>query len=212
MNNSQSKKRGRKAAQKTESPEPALEAEDIELGDPTLNIECEVDILGPDQAAEAAYKEAVSNAQPIVPTVPQQENLAQRKAANTWIRQHLSGLFTANQVDAAVAKVIGVELATIRRWKVAFGWSKRLENTRLEERAEEQVVLYLKNEKMENDSIDTILKYINYVKSLPAGEILPGHVTAMMKLVDFAQKNKDKLKPPDPMTTATGISLTIQND
>ena len=139
-----------------------------------------------------------------------EESLQQRKAFQVWYRQHVSGLFKAEQVDAAVAKAMGNEIGTIRRWKMQFGWAKRLENIKKEEKAEEKVLLYAKNEAVEQDSLDVVLRYLAYIRSLAAADLQPHHVSMMMKLVEFAQKNKDKMDPPGQMMSAAGVSLTIQ--
>jgi len=139
-----------------------------------------------------------------------EESKEQRKAFQVWYRQHVSGLFKAEQVDASVAKAMGNEIGTIRRWKMQFGWAKRLENIKKEEKAEEKVLLYAKNEAVEQDSLDVVLRYLAYIRSLAAADIQPHHVSMMMKLVEFAQKNKDKMDPPGQMMSAAGVSLTIQ--
>lgn len=142
----------------------------------------------------------------------QEETKDQRRAFLIWYRQHLSGLFKAEQVDAAVAKVLKVEIGTIRRWKTIFGWAKRLDTLKKEEKAEEQVLLYAKNEEIEQESLNILLRYLNHIKSLAPADIMPGHVSMMMKLVDFSQKNKDKMNPPSDTMSASGVSLTIHQD
>jgi len=141
-----------------------------------------------------------------------EESKEQRKAFQIWYRQHLSGLFKAEQVDAAVAKAIGREIGSIRRWKTQFGWSKRLENLKKEEKAEEKLLLFAKNEAIEHDSLDVVLRYLEYIRSLASADIQPHHVSTMMKLVEFAQKNKDKMDPPGQTLNTSGVSLTIQQN
>jgi hypothetical protein len=141
-----------------------------------------------------------------------EETLSQKKAFQIWYRQHVSGLFRSDQVDAAVAKAVGKEIGSIRRWKTTFGWSKRMENLKKEEKAEEKLLLYSKNEAIEQDSLDVVLKYLAYIRSLAINELQEHHVAMMMKLVEFAQKNKDKMDPPGQALSATGVSLTIQQN
>jgi len=141
-----------------------------------------------------------------------EESKAQQKAFQVWYRQHLSGLFKSDQVDASVAKAMGNEIGTIRRWKTTFGWAKRLENLKKEEKAEEKLLLYAKNEAVEHDSLDVVLRYLAYIRSLAAADLQPHHVSMMMKLVEFAQKNKDKMDPPGQTMSASGVSFTIQQD
>jgi hypothetical protein len=139
-----------------------------------------------------------------------EESKDQRKAFQVWYRQHVSGLFRAEQVDAAVAKAMGNEIGTIRRWKTQFGWAKRLENLKKEEKAEEKLLLYAKNEAVEHSSLDIVLRYLAYIQSLAPADLQPHHVSMMMKLVEFSQKNKDKMDPPGQTMSAAGVSLTIQ--
>jgi len=141
-----------------------------------------------------------------------QEGREQKKAFQVWYRQHLSGLFKAEQVDTAVAKACGYEVGTIRRWKIMFGWAKRLDNLKKEEKAEEKVLLYAKNEAIEHESLNQLLRYLSHVQSLAPADLLPGHISMMMKLVDFAQKNKDKMDPPETVMSASGVSLTIHQE
>jgi hypothetical protein len=141
-----------------------------------------------------------------------EESKEQRKAFQVWYRQHVSGLFKSEQVDAAVAKAMGNEIGTIRRWKMQFGWAKRLENLKKEEKAEDKILLYAKNEAVEHDSLDVVLRYLAYIRSLAAADIQPHHVSTMMKLVEFSQKNKEKMDPPGQTMSAAGVSLTIQQN
>lgn len=151
-----------------------------------------------DARMEARYKE--------------EESLGQKKAFQIWYRQHVSGLFRSDQVDAAVARAVGKEIGSIRRWKTTFGWSKRLENLKKEEKAEEKLLLYSKNEAIEQDSLDVVLRYLAYIRSLSITDLQEHHVAMMMKLVEFAQKNKDKMDPPGQALSAAGVSLTIQQN
>jgi hypothetical protein len=141
-----------------------------------------------------------------------EESKDQRKAFQIWYRQHLSGLFKSDQVDAAVARAMGNEIGTIRRWKTQFGWAKRLENLKKEEKAEEKLLLYAKNDAVEHDSLDVVLRYLAYIRSLASADLQPHHVSMMMKLVEFSQKNKDKMDPPAQTMSASGVSLTIQQN
>ena len=183
------------------------------------------EVIGPDGSIEPSAFEmelVEKNRQEVIPAMSgdartlmkakQEESKDQRRAFQIWYRQHLSGLFKADQVDAAVAKVMNVEIGTLRRWKIMFGWAKRLENLKKEEKAEERVLLFAKNEAIEHKSLDVLLAYLNHVKSLAPADILPHHVSMMMKLVDFSQKNKDKMDPPDQTMQAGGVSLTIHQD
>ena len=87
-----------------------------------------------------------------------------------------------------------------------------MENLKKEEKAEEKLLLYSKNEAIEQDSLDVVLKYLAYIRSLAIADLQEHHVAMMMKLVEFAQKNKDKMDPPGQVMNATGVSLTIQQN
>jgi len=141
-----------------------------------------------------------------------EETKDQRKAFQLWYRQHLSGLFKAEQVDAAVAQVLGRDIGSIRSWKTAFGWSKRMENLKKEEKAEEKLLLYAKNEAIEHGSLDVVLRYLAYIQSLDSSKIEIHHVKMMMQLVEFSQKNKGIMDAPGQTISAAGVSLTIQQN
>lgn len=183
------------------------------------------EVIGPDGSIEPSEFEmelVEKNRKEIVPVMSgeartllkakQEESKDQKRAFQIWYRQHLSGLFKADQVDAAVSKLMNIEVGTLRRWKIMFGWAKRLENLKKEEKAEERVLLFAKNDAIEHKSLDVLLGYLNHVKSIAPADILPHHVSMMMKLVDFSQKNKDKMDPPEAVMTAGGVSLTIHQD
>ena len=141
-----------------------------------------------------------------------EETKDQKKAFQLWYRQHLSGLFKAEQVDAAVAQVLGRDIGSIRSWKTTFGWSKRMENLKKEEKAEEKLLLYAKNEAIEHGSLDVVLRYLAYIQSLDSSKIEIHHVKMMMQLVEFSQKNKGIMDAPGQTISAAGVSLTIQQN
>lgn len=141
-----------------------------------------------------------------------EENRQQHRAFQIWHRQHLSGLFKSEQVDAAVAKTVNKDIGLIRRWKIAYGWAKRLENIKKEEKAEEKLLLFAKNEAIEHDSLDVVLRYLAYIQSLDPSKIETHHVKMMMQLVEFSQKNKAIMEPPGQTLNAAGVSLTIQQN
>lgn len=141
-----------------------------------------------------------------------EENREQHRAFQLWYRQHVSGLFKADQVDASVAQAVKKDISHIRRWKIAYGWAKRLENIKKEEKAEEKLLLFAKNEAIEHDSLDVVLKYLAYIQSLDPSKIEAHHVKMMMQLVEFSQKNKTIMEPPGQTLNAAGVSLTIQQN
>jgi hypothetical protein len=185
---------------------PALTPENPEEYVPTTD---ELELIEQNRREVAVASSGDSRAEG---NVGAEESKYQKRAFQLWYRQHLSGLFKAEQVDAAVARALEVEVGTVRRWKVLFGWSKRLETLKKEEKAEEKILLYAKNDAIEHESLNVLLKYLDHVKSIAPADILPHHVSMMMKFVDFSQKNKDKMDPPGATMNASGVSLTIHQD
>lgn len=159
-----------------------------------------IDVLPP---AEVPVAASVKKGETLV------ETKEHRRCYDRWLTLHQTTRLRAGEIDEQVAKDFKIQISTLRKWKAHFGWVQKYKEIKEVEAIEDNVKLYLKNDTIEHEALDLIIRYIELVK---AGEIAGLDVQMMKGLVEFAKKNKAVIAPQEQTRINSGntnVSFTI---
>jgi hypothetical protein len=129
------------------------------------------------------------------------EQKIHRRCFERWLFLNQTTKLRAGQIDEQVAEEWKIQISTLRKWKAHFGWVQKLKEIKEVEAVEDNIKLYLKNDTIEHEALDLILRYIDLVK---AGDIKGIDINMMKGLVEFAKKNKSSMTPQERTTMQAG--------